>query len=103
MIPLSVEFLLTTSAAETNSSPPGRNTMSCTWPKRAEYVDVICEGKLYEICFFLILKCYEFGSQSETFLKNCSYLAFSFHQLLLLPHHNQLGPTHKNLERVIYS
>ena len=48
MIPLSVEFLLTTSAAETNSSPPGRNAMSCTWPKRAEYVDVICEGKLYE-------------------------------------------------------
>jgi len=53
MIPLSVEFLLTTSAAETNSSPPGRNAMSCTWPKRAEYVDVICEGKLYENVVFL--------------------------------------------------
>ena len=53
MIPLSVEFLLTTSAAETNSSPPGRNAMSCTWPKRAEYVDVICGRKLYENVVFL--------------------------------------------------
>ena len=45
MIPLSVEFLLITSAAEINSSPPGRNAMSCTWPKKAEYVDVICGGE----------------------------------------------------------
>lgn len=44
MIPLSVEFLLITSAAEINSSPPGRNAMSCTWPKNAEYVDAICAG-----------------------------------------------------------
>ena len=36
MIPLSVEFRRTTSAAEINSSPPGRNAMSCTWPKNAE-------------------------------------------------------------------
>jgi len=36
MIPLSVEFRLTTSAAEINSSPPGKNAMSCTWLKNAE-------------------------------------------------------------------
>ena len=54
--------------------------MSCTWPKRAEYVDVICEGKKSEnvFFFFLILKCYEFGSQSETFLKK-TVLTQHFH------------------------
>ena len=45
MIPLSVEFCLTTSATETNSSAYGRNVISCTGPNRAEYVVVIYQKK----------------------------------------------------------
>jgi len=36
LIPLSVEFRWINSAADIKSSPPGRNAMSCTWPKYAE-------------------------------------------------------------------
>ena len=55
MIPLSVEFRLTTSAAETNSSAPGRNAISCTWPNRAEYVDAIYQKKSSQWKFYPII------------------------------------------------